>query len=51
LGYHPNNDKFAKKNSGVRVNSLTTMIMEALKQHGGLNYDVVAKKTLLFQRK
>jgi hypothetical protein len=27
--------------NGARVNSLTTMIMEALEQHGGLNYDAI----------
>jgi len=30
--------------SGARVNSLIAMIMEALEQHGGLNYDAIAKK-------
>jgi hypothetical protein len=37
--------------SRVRVNSLITMIMETLEQDGVLNYDVIAKKTFLFQKK
>jgi hypothetical protein len=35
--------------SGARVNSLTTMIMEALEQHGGFNYDAIAKELFCFK--
>lgn len=35
--------------SGAKVNNLTTMIMKALEQHGGLNYDAIAKKLFCFK--